>query len=206
MLVLLKTRSYLRQFNQMRKRWLERLGVSPRRFNQLQADYQALAETLGALSPCLARQVALHEIKPLPENTWNELCLLVSHSSDGKLKPHMRFYAQHLQQQSIGVVLILNADVQVQTLQYAMGDLDVFSAVYVRPNLGYDFAAWSQVFSVLKNTCQGLDRLYLSNDSLAGPVNEVAWLTVLQRIRGSSAGLIALTDYAAPRWHAQSFF
>ncbi|HVF16759.1 MAG TPA: rhamnan synthesis F family protein, partial [Steroidobacteraceae bacterium] len=79
------------------------------------------------------------------------------------------------------------------------------SGCLVRANVGYDFAAWSHVYSLLEPALVR-HRLYLINDSIVGPLDHGAYSNLLHRVRHSSADLIGLTCNPDPHEHLQSFY
>jgi lipopolysaccharide biosynthesis protein/GT2 family glycosyltransferase len=132
-----------------------------------------------------------------------EIALVVTHSPDGRLKPHIRQYLAALQRQGIRVVLIVASDVPFEGKDAALFAL--LEGLYVRQNVGFDFAAWAHV---LRDNPElfSVDVLYLINDSVIGPLNERKLEHVLQRLRISSSDAIGLTDNYERGWHLQSYF
>jgi lipopolysaccharide biosynthesis protein len=132
-----------------------------------------------------------------------ELALLVTHSPDGLLKTHVRHYLETLRRQGICPVLIVAADAEF--CEPDNGLLDIVCGLYIRQNVGYDFAAWAHV---LWQNPQLLDAecLYLLNDSVIGPLNEQKFANLLQRVRSSNSDVIGLTDSYERGWHIQSYF
>lgn len=132
-----------------------------------------------------------------------EAALFVTHSPNGRVKPHLRHYLESLKRQNIDVVLIVAADAE-----FTESDPDLLNAVagvFVRRNMGYDFAAWAHVLR-LHPELHGVSILYLLNDSLIGPTNDAAFGDLLTKIRSSPADLIGLTESYEIAWHIQSFF
>jgi lipopolysaccharide biosynthesis protein len=132
-----------------------------------------------------------------------EITLFVTHSPDGKLKPHVRHYLEALRRHGMSPVLIVAADVEFGELDSDL--LALVDGFYVRQNVGYDFAAWAHIFR--KNPqllCA--DILYLINDSTVGPLNEQKFEQLLRRVRSSRSDVIGLTDSYERGWHIQSYF
>jgi lipopolysaccharide biosynthesis protein len=79
------------------------------------------------------------------------------------------------------------------------------SGCLIRANSGFDFAAWAHAYSLLEipQTCK---RLYLVNDSLVGPLQPASYVSMIARIRGSTADLVGLTENSEPQPHLQSQF
>jgi ADP-heptose:LPS heptosyltransferase/SAM-dependent methyltransferase len=133
----------------------------------------------------------------------DEVALFVTHSPDGRLKPHARYYVNSLRRHGIAVVLIVAADAPFLD---ADGNLwDATDGIFVRGNEGFDFAAWAHVLR-LKPELFRVSILYLINDSLIGPTNDESFGDVLRRLRNSPADLIALTENYEKGWHVQSYF
>ena len=101
----------------------------------------------------------------------DEVALFATHSPRGQLKPHVRHYLDSLKRQSIAVILIVNTD-----RPFAATDTDMVSGadgIFVRRNEGYDFAAWAHIL-LLHPELFDAKILYLLNDSVIGPANDVA--------------------------------
>ena len=132
-----------------------------------------------------------------------EAALFVTHSGNGRLKPHMRHYLAALKAEGIAVTLIIAAD------RGFAGDedwlYDLVDGLYVRDNAGWDFAAWAHVLR-LNPQFYAAEMLYWMNDSLIGPVNQAALHAVVERIRGENAGLVGLTINHERGRHVQSYF
>ena len=132
-----------------------------------------------------------------------EVALLVTHSPDGRLKPHMRHYLQSLRHEGVAVTLIVAADhgfTQDEPWLY-----DLVDGLYVRANEGWDFACWAHVLR-LNRAFYKAGILYWLNDSLIGPVSQPAFHAVLERVRARDGGLVGLTASLEHAYHVQSFF
>ena len=132
-----------------------------------------------------------------------EVALLVTHSADGEIKPHVARYVELLREQDIKVVLIVAVDRQLGDISDILYN-DV-EALYVRENRGFDFAAWAHVLQVLPMAFGG-KILYLINDSVLGPVNPEYFDTAMRRIRAAEADVVGMTSSTEDRWHLQSYF
>jgi lipopolysaccharide biosynthesis protein len=132
-----------------------------------------------------------------------ETALFVTHSPDGQLKPHVRYYLASLARHGVHPVLIVAADGEFFAPDAAL--LALVDGLYVRQNVGYDFAAWAHV---LRENRQLLDCniLYLVNDSTIGPLSERKFEELLARVRSSESDLVGLTDSYERGWHIQSYF
>lgn len=132
-----------------------------------------------------------------------EVALFVTHSPDGRLKPHVKPYLEALVREGLDVVLIVAAD-RALVLDESWV-LETPKAVVVRENVGFDFAAWAHLMRRYRELFAARLVIWL-NDSLIGPVDLKAFSIVMQRVRNSTADLIGLTDNFEHGHHIQSFF
>jgi lipopolysaccharide biosynthesis protein/GT2 family glycosyltransferase len=132
-----------------------------------------------------------------------ETALFVTHSGAGDLKPHIRPYIEALHRHGIRVVLIVAADSPLEEADASL--IDLLEGLYVRQNVGFDFAAWAHVLRDNPDLLSG-EILYLINDSVIGPLNERKFQDVLQRIRDAESNVVGLTDNYERGWHIQSYF
>jgi glycosyltransferase involved in cell wall biosynthesis len=133
----------------------------------------------------------------------SEMALLVAHSPDGHLRPHVREYLKALAREGIGVVLIVAADqafVEDDPALYQLVD-----GLFVRSNEGLDFAAWAHLLRLHPEFYRA-QTLYLLNDSVIGPVSDASFHTAIARVRGAPADLVGMTDNYERGWHIQSYF
>ena len=135
--------------------------------------------------------------------TSGEVALFVTHSPDGHLKPHVPHYLNALRSHGIKTTLIIATDHPVAVAREELSDL--VDGLYVRQNLGFDFAAWGHVLREAPKLFEA-NILYLLNDSVIGPLNEKKFTKVLHRLRHSSAAVVGLTDNFEFCWHIQSYF
>lgn len=132
-----------------------------------------------------------------------EVALFVTHSPDGRIKPHLRHYLEALSAEGVDIVLIIAAD---QPFRDDEGWLrPLVKGLFVRQNTGLDFAAWAHVLR-RHRTINDVDVLYLLNDSLVGPTNQHDFHVLIDRIRTSDADIVGLTANHERGWHIQSFF
>jgi lipopolysaccharide biosynthesis protein len=106
----------------------------------------------------------------------------------------------------IQVVLIINVD---QMDGPGVNALDLqglpVSGVFLRENLGFDFGAWSHLYSLLQDNLN-VERLFLINDSMIGPISKEFFYQLLGKLNSSNADLLGLIANAKPVFHLQSFF
>jgi tetratricopeptide (TPR) repeat protein len=133
----------------------------------------------------------------------DEVALFVTHSPHGRLKPHVPHYLESLKRQRISAVLIVNADKpsEAADINFATG----IDGVFVRQNEGYDFAAWAHILRLHPKLFDA-KVLYLLNDSVIGPTNDIAFRNILTRLRNSPADVVGLTENFDRAWHIQSYF
>lgn len=136
-------------------------------------------------------------------SSHSEVALFVTHSPNGRLKPHVRHYLESLDREGIGIILIVAADQGFTEDDPWLYDL--LDGLYVRANAGWDFACWAHVLRLNRKLYRS-NILYWLNDSLIGPVNQEAFHGLIGRVRKTSAGLVGLTvNYERGR-HIQSYF
>lgn len=143
----------------------------------------------------------LHCLQFLPLE--GEVALFVTHSPDGRLKPHLRHYLEALSAENINIVLIVAADQPFQDADDWLRPL--VKGLFVRENSGLDFAAWAHVLRRYREL-NNAQILYLLNDSLIGPTNANEFHDVFSRIRQSDADIVGMTENRERGWHIQSYF
>jgi glycosyltransferase involved in cell wall biosynthesis len=137
------------------------------------------------------------------ETPGAEAALFVTHSSDGRLKPHVRRYIEALTSQSIDVFLLVAADGVFQ--EDAGWVKSTPKALFVRENVGFDFGYWAHILRRYREL-YNREVVYLLNDSLFGPVNDYAFAAMVAKVRASSADVVGLTENLDRGWHVQSYF
>jgi lipopolysaccharide biosynthesis protein len=178
--------------------------VRRREHRILQRKYSEVIDGLGWTAPP-ATQARLHALKPLADEPAAELCLFVSHATEPSLKAHVQVHLQHLLRAGLQVVLILNTDLAPGQVRIDADLLHRLGGVYVRENVGFDFAAWAHLFV----HCEGVQRctrLFLVNDSIVGPLNASHFDQLMERVRRCGADVLGLTESQSPLRHVQSFF
>lgn len=177
--------------------------VRRRVFSRLQSKYDALADAVHP-RPFLADEVPMEVRQAVAPDLAGEVCLFVTHAPQPVLKPHVVFHLEQLLRAGLRVVLIVNTDVALATVQVPPELQGRLSGVFVRDNRGYDFGAWSHV---LRRCNWGRwERLFLVNDSIVGPLRTGAFDAMLACIRASDADIVGLTEGAMPIPHLQSYF
>lgn len=204
--MLAKLREFLSALNRRRKAKLHSRYVSRAKFEDVETKYQCLVSAITSLENPLTNQPALRSLQPMSFQPQDkEVCLFVSYSPVALIKPHVRHHIKALRRANIAVALVINVDdVNADLTQLNVTDLDL-SGLYIRPNVGFDFAAWSQLYSMLEASVDP-DRLYLANDSMIGPLSDHMFKGMMEKIHQSSADLVGLLANPTPQFHLQSFF
>ncbi len=151
-----------------------------------------------------SEEVSLAKIECIKYSTpGREVALFVTHSPDGKIKPHVQHYVEQLKKQGIDVWLLVAADRPFD--DDAQWVTTVPKTVFIRENKGFDFASWAHVLR-MERALYGCDMVYWLNDSLFGPTNEEDFGKLIMRVRTSAADIVGLTDNHERGWHIQSYF
>jgi hypothetical protein len=138
-----------------------------------------------------------------PSLLRDQVALFVTHSPNGRLRPHVRHYLHSLKRRSIAVLLIVATDQPFTDVDTDL--LNAIDGIFVRQNQGYDFAAWAHIFRLHPELyCSNI--VYLLNDSVIGPTNEVTFANLLGRLHDSPADFIGSTESFEQGWHFQSYF
>jgi lipopolysaccharide biosynthesis protein/glycosyltransferase involved in cell wall biosynthesis len=132
-----------------------------------------------------------------------KVALFVTHAPLGRIKSHVKHHVRSLIKLDIAVILIVASDVE-----FVDHDSDIIpdlSGLYIRDNVGFDFAAWAHLFVEIPQLYQS-ETIYLTNDSIVGPLNDELMEHVVKSIEESSADFVGLSDNYEMKWHVQSFF
>jgi len=170
----------------------------------LNARINAVSDYLLAL-PSPATSVPIVVKLPIDIGAAQEICLFVSFAPAPTLKLHVRDHLHALVDQGIAVVLVVNTPHASEQLIIDADLAERLSGCLIRANSGFDFAAWAHAYALLAmpQTCQ---RLYLVKDSLVGPLRPASYVSMIARIRGSTADLVGLTENSEHQPHLQSHF
>ena len=192
-LALWRAKNYLRSISPYVKR---------EKFQRVTLAYE---ELLAALPHTPRASTAkIRSMKPPRSPMASEVCLFVTHADRPGLKRHVADHIAHLLAAGIEVVLIANSDLDDLELSIEPALMTRLLAAHARENLGFDFAAWSHALQLLRG--HTFERIYLVNDSIAGPLDAAAFGALMQRVRESPADLVGLTENARPKPHLQSYF
>lgn len=191
-------------------RWRRRLkATSPyvrrRVHRKLEARYAELAAAL-CVAPEPADACGIVVAKALKGARGSDLCLFVTYAPQPRLKSHVVRHVEALKAAGVMVVLIVNTPLPPERLEIDPGFRDSLAGLYVRANVGFDFAAWAHVILLAGDRIADCARLILTNDSVVGPLRGGQLVGLMERIRLSSADVLGLTENVEPRPHLQSFF
>ena len=149
--------------------------------------------------PLDAAHIACHR----NPNKLHEAALFITHSPDGRLKPHVTYHINTLIESKINVILIVATDGEFhdEDAAYSLG----VSGLFVRQNIGFDFAAWAHVLQLCPQLYSA-DLLIMVNDSIIGPFNDSVMSQLIHNIRNSEDDVVGLVDSYEICWHIQSYF
>lgn len=175
-------------------------------FKKVESDLLSITNAIVSLENPYQKTAEIREMVPCRNlEKIDELCIFVSYVSKFHIKPHVKEHIKSLAKQGISVLLVVNTD-DLSTVGEIDHELvDVLVGVYARENMGYDFGAWSHVYSIIEPKLD-LKRLYLVNDSLVGPLDLSAFENMIKGIRSNDSEMIGLTSNEDGMWHLQSFF
>ena len=183
-----------------------RVGINPLAHFLLFGEQEDRAPNPAELLKATSRPVtaAAIECRKAPgAAAGQDIALFVTHSADGRLKPHVAHHLRALHRAGIRSILIVASDHGFEPgPEPVLAELE---GLYVRANEGFDFAAWAHVLQ-LEPGLFAARTLILVNDSIVGPIDEARYAEMLERLRGSEADLIGATDNYERGWHIQSFF
>ncbi|KPB75669.1 Glycosyl transferase group 1 [Pseudomonas syringae pv. maculicola] len=130
------------------------------------------------------------------------VALLITHSANGHIKPHVGHYATELASGGLSVFLIVASDVSDVVIPEHLAS--ACSNIVARQNTGFDFAAWAHVIKA-NSWLQNCKEITLTNDSIIGPVG-IGGPELMRKIRSSTADVIGLVENIEHARHLQSFF
>lgn len=201
-------------------RWWRVLGHAMRRWRRAakarlpyvrRRQHIKLTQRFNALADDVARAVRadsgrLRSVRPLAAPLAGEVCLFLCHQRGSTLADHVLRHVEHLLAEGVQVVLVLNADDVEAEINVGDGLASRLAAIYVRENVGFDFAGWAHVHALIHPMLRQATRLFLVNDSIVGPTDSQRFSALMQRVRASAADMVGLTEALTPIPHLQSFF
>lgn len=164
----------------------------------------ALATVLDPID-CLRRQNdAILRMEPGEDAALScrSVAVFVHFSPDGELSAMVHRQAKIYRRLGFAVVLVSNSP---QFPEHAWQEARQVAAVVVhRRNRGLDFGAWKDLVPVARARWPQADELLLVNDSVLGPIRDLAPLFAALRDRG--AGFYGLLESTQGGPHLQSWF
>jgi lipopolysaccharide biosynthesis protein len=128
-------------------------------------------------------------------------CLFVTLVRDGGLSSHAVQHMRAWHAAGWQVVAVVVTDSPARFAQAAT--IDFASAILVRQNRGYDFAAWSDAIRRLSSQIATVPMLSIVNDSVFGPL--ASFDEMLKRVEATDADVIGATDSYEIAHHYQSY-
>jgi hypothetical protein len=141
-------------------------------------------------------------LKKIQFSANDEVTLLVTHASGGRLRPHVLPYMRQLKGAGLSIVLVVVADHPLEMLDE---EIATASTIIVRDNAGYDFGAWAHAFKLCP-TLFGTRLLVMTNDSVISTSDTAIFQAMVDRVRASKADISGLTANHEYGWHVQSYF
>jgi len=194
----------LSKLNRARKNKFKFSYVRREKFNETAEKYELLIHEIVSIQNAYELQPAIRCVQPVSiQSGAKDVCIFVSYSAELKIKNYVVHHIKALISQGIAVVLVINTDADFSGCDDLR--LSELSGLYVRGNKGFDFGAWSHIYKLIElDAC--VERLYLINDSMIGPLTDRMLDGVVKKIQKSSVDLIGLTANPEPVFHLQSFF
>lgn len=130
-----------------------------------------------------------------------KLCVFSHFDRDGRVDDYVIHYVAQLSRLGFGIIFVSTAgqldDEGVSRLQ------PLCRTIVVRDNVGYDFGSW-KVGLELAGHLDGIETLVLANDSVYGPVHDLA--PIFKTMQGRNLDFWSITDSWELRYHLQSYF
>lgn len=139
-------------------------------------------------------------IRPPPKLVGRKVCLFVSYSSVGAIKPHVAFHLKEIKKCGFATVLMLVTD---EPKLASSGLLPTDHALILRRNAGFDFGGWADAFRLFPDLWHS-QCVLLVNDSIFGPMTDLR--PTMASALDAPADLVGLTQSIQKKFHLQSFF
>lgn len=195
----------LASFRRLRRKIKSKLPyVRRRQFRKAEEKYAQIIKC-GSWGFASANQAKIKEIKPFDIEIVGEVCFFVTYAPENIIKPHVQHHINRLLDNGIKVVLVVNSNIKSDNFAFDHDFVASLSGLFIRQNIGFDFAAWAHLYALCKNKAR-FTRMYWINDSIVGPLNDTAFIKLIERVRTSEFSLIGLTENIHPLRHVQSFF
>jgi Rhamnan synthesis protein F len=127
------------------------------------------------------------------------LAIIASFLRKPRLLGYHHALARSLRDLGFKVVVVQNV-LELAEPPFEAG-VDLFVA---RGNAGFDFGAWHSTLNLLNEAVGGLSELVLTNDSIFGPLFDLA--KVFEKMNASPADVWGITDSWERAYHLQSYF
>lgn len=166
--------------------------------------YKTIGKALGRppLPPGVAIAVRHVIVKNQRFSANDEVVILVTHASGGRLRPHVLAYMKQLKNNGLSVLLVVVVDRPLEMLDE---EVTAATMIIVRDNAGYDFGAWAHAFQLCP-ALFGTRLLIMTNDSIIPTADTAAFQAMVDRVRASRADISGLTANHEYGWHIQSYF
>lgn len=191
-------------FTRFRRKLKGQLPYVRRRIYKKNYDRLQVVET-ELDSVTAASSASIKTMKKSCQLTEPEVCYFVTYANVNTLKDHVVNHVERLIDEGVSVVLIVNFDGELSSFSVEEELLNKLSAVYIRENLGFDFAAWSHCFGLAPPSAS-VRRAFFINDSIVGPLNSDHYSKVLNWVRKSDKPVLGLTSNPIPEPHFQSYY
>jgi glycosyltransferase involved in cell wall biosynthesis len=134
---------------------------------------------------------------------FKSVAIFITYTPDGFLRADIQHYINALTKNDLEVVLVIVSD---QIRNYIPDSIvTACSTVFVRKNAGFDFGAWAHIMQALPEILNS-NILYLLNDSMIGPISDIEFQKLLERIANIDAEIVGLTSNNEINPHIQSYF
>jgi lipopolysaccharide biosynthesis protein len=138
---------------------------------------------------------------PVPLTNASRVALVVHFDRRGRFLRYFQHFVSALHSAGFAVIVISNSPkIDETTLSELVPSC---AAVIHRKNIGLDFGAWRDGLTLLSEL-SSLEALVLANDSVFGPVTNIA--AILQKCDFDEADIWGMTDSYDGRFHLQSYF
>ncbi len=130
-----------------------------------------------------------------------KLCVFSHFDRDGKVDDYVIYFVAQLSRLGFGIIFVSTAD---ELEDEGISRLQpLCREIVVRDNVGYDFGSWRAGLE-LAGDLDGVETLVLANDSVYGPVHDLA--SVFATMQGRGLDVWGITDSWQLRYHLQSYF
>ncbi|WP_185982737.1 rhamnan synthesis F family protein [Aureimonas mangrovi] len=129
--------------------------------------------------------------------------LVVTHSGNGFIRPHTARLVRALKDIGYAIHLVVAAD--VMEVEFPRELRSACDSIFVRENVGFDFAAWAHVWALMPQLYQS-EEVLLTNDSIFGPLDTERMTNMQRRIDRLDLDVVGLTSNWEHALHLQSYY